>query len=339
MSNFNDLSAQIRSEFAQKQTAIQKRERTMRIVPIVILIALIVFFTILQPSFLSFTNIRSLMNQLSIPLILSLGITFVILMGCIDLSIDGVMGMAAAFTALFVIGDKTLADLGIFGLFIPVIISAVIGLVDGFIHVKFRIPTFIATFAMSSIAEGIAMMSYQGVPGNIDFEMLKGLATGDIGGLIPFTFIVSMIVFLLMYMIQQKTAFGRYLYAVGDNESIAKQTGINVGKVKMLAFMLAGACMGLAGMIGAGKIARGNVTVGADQLFPAMTAVVLGGTSLSGGKGGVVNTLIGAIIVAVLQNGLVMLSVSSTIQNAIQGVIILAAVAMTTVGNKRQINK
>lgn len=338
MSN-NDLSMIIRNEYAQKQQAQQKREAATRIFPVVIMVALFVIFSILQPSFLSATNIRSLLNQLAIPMILAMGITFVILMGSIDLSIDGTMGMAAAFVALFALSDIMIVNLGVFGLILPVIFCGAIGYLNGLIHVKCKIPTFMVTFAMSSIAGGIGLLSYKGVPGNIKFQLLKTISTGDIGGFVPYIFIISIAVFFILFILQRWTSFGRYLFAIGDNESIAQQSGINVDKIKMIAFAVSGCCIGLAGVLGAGKIARGTVAVGTDQLFPALTAVVLGGTSLSGGKGGVVNTLMGAITVTVLQNGLIMLGVDSTVQKAIQGVIILAAVALTTFSNVKQVTK
>lgn len=332
-------SMTIEGELAQNLKAQNQKNKIIQIVPIIVLIGLILFFVAMQPSFLSASNIRSLLNQLAIPLILALGITFVILMGSIDLSIEGVMGMAASFVALFVTSDKMIADLGVGGMILPVVLCGAIGGLSGLIHVKGKIPSFMVTFAMSSIAGGLGLLSYQGVPANISYEPLKTIANGDMGGVVPYTFIIAMAVFVIMLVIQRWTSFGRYVYAVGDNEMIPRLMGVKVDKVKIMAFVLSGLCIGLAGIIGAGKISRGTIAIGSDQLFPAMTAVVVGGTSLSGGKGGVVNTLLGAVIVTILQNGLIMLGVDSMIQKGIQGLIILGAVAMTVAGARRQVDK
>ena len=329
----------IAEEFSQKMKAQNAKSKVIQIAPVIVLIALMIFFMALEPSFLSAGNIRALLNQLSIPLILALGLTFVVLMGSIDLSVDGVMGLAASLVSLLILNDKNVVDLGFFGLILTIMVTGAIGLLSGFIHVKGRIPSFMVTFAMSSIAAGIGILSYQGIPANIEYPLIKEIANNDIGGLVPITFLVALGVFVITFIIQRYTSHGRYIYAIGQNENIPRVSGVNVDKVKILTFMLAGILIGVAGILSAGKLARGTILSGQNQLFPALTAVVVGGTSLSGGKGSVVNTLLGAAIVTVLQNGLFMLGVEPEIQTGVQGLIILAAVALSVTRGRKQVVK
>jgi ribose transport system permease protein len=330
----------IAEEFSQNLRSQNAKNKVIGIAPIIVLVVLMVFFVIVQPTFLSFDNIRALLNQLAIPLILALGLTFVVIMGSIDLSLEGVMGFSAALISILVASDKfPEPDLSWGGLVISVLACGAFGLLSGFIHVKAKLPSFMVTLAISNVAAGLGMLSYQGVPAFIKFDGLKDLVNGDIGGIIPFTFLVGAAVFLVMLIIQKYTSFGRYIYAIGDNEMIPRVSGVNVDRVKIMAFVLAGLCIGIAGVLSCGKLGRGTILSGQNQLFPALTAVVVGGTALSGGKGGMVNSLIGALIVTVLQNGLILMGVEPTIQTGIQGAIILAAVAVTVYRGRRVITK
>ena len=143
----------------------------------------------------------------------------------------------------------------------------------------------------------------------------------------------------MAYIIQEKTAFGRCLFAVGANEKIPKMSGVNVERVKILAFVWAGLCIGLAGVIGAARLGQGTILVGRNNLFPTMTAVVVGGTLFSGGKGGVLNTLFGVLIVTVLNNGLVLLGIQAELQKGIQGMVIVIAVVASVMRSRKLISK
>jgi ribose transport system permease protein len=156
---------------------------------------------------------------------------------------------------------------------------------------------------------------------------------------IPFITWVALIMLLVCIFIQEFTAFGRYIYAVGTDESILHAVGVSVNRVKVKVFMLAGLCFGIAGMLGAIRLGQGQIGVGTGLMFPAQTAVVVGGTSLAGGKGGVINTIVGVLIMTVLANGLLIIGVNPYIRTGIEGVIILVAVALTVAHGAKIISK
>ena len=336
MSNATDLS--IAEEFAARVRRENQRNRITQIAPIIVLLVIIGIFGILNKDFISGTNFITILAQLSVPLIVSLGVTFVVLMGSIDLSVDGIMGLTAAVVSLMVLNTKTGLNLGIIGILITVVIGAAAGFTTGLIHVKAKIPSFMVSFGMSSVAAGIALITYSGIPATIKDTMLRGIALNKFLG-IPVLTWIAFIVFVVAFILQEYTPFGRYVYAIGDDESIPRQAGINVDRVKILAFTWSGLCIGLGGIIGSARLGRGTVLVGKGNLFPVMTAVVVGGTALSGGKGGVLNTLLGAAIVTVLQNGLVLMGVDPYFQAAIQGVIIIIAVAFSVTRGRGSVMK
>ncbi len=324
----------IAEEFSLKIKEERRKAKVIQIAPIIALVALIVFFGIVNEGFISFYNFVAILSQLAIPLILALGLTFVILMGSIDLSVEGVMGLTGSVVSLLVLNNKTPFDLGLMGIFIAMLIGPIVGLITGLIHVKAKIPSFMVTFGMSSVAAGVALLSYGAIPATIADPVFIYAAKNTFLGL-PILTCIGLVVFAIAYIIQEYTAFGRYIFAIGDNESIPRQSGINVDRIKILVLVWCGFCIGLAGIIGAVRLGRGEVLIGKGNLFQAITAVVVGGTALSGGKGGVANTLLGALIVTVLQNGLILMGVNPYVQAAIQGIIIVSAVAFSVMrGNK-----
>ncbi len=320
----------ITEEFAEKVRRDNLKERIMQIAPVMVLLLLIVVFSIAcGRNFASTDNLVAILNQLAIPLIIAFGLTFVIMIGSIDLSIDGTVGMAGSLMAVFVLNSQFPGmNMGVWGALLAVLTSVVIGFIVGLVHVKLRIPSFMVTFAFMYICRGIGMLSYQGHPPTINDPMFVALAKASFIG-IPFITWVALLMMALCYFIQEYTAFGRYIYAVGTNESIPRAVGVSVDKVKIQVFTLAGFLFGVAGVIGAIRLGQGQVGIGDGLMFPAQAAVVVGGTSLAGGKGGVVNTIVGVMIMTVLTNGLVLLSVNPYVRTGIQGLIILVAVILT----------
>ncbi len=329
----------IAQEFDAKIKSENKRMKIMQIAPLLVLAALVAFFTAVRGSaFASPENLDAILNQMAIPLLISIGLTYVILIGSIDLSIDGVVGMSAAFMSLLVLNNKNANDLGLFGILIAIAACVVIGLIIGLVHVKVKIPSFMVSFSFMYIALGLAMLSYGGIPAKItDPGIVEIPKTAFFG--IPVITWVSFGVLLIAYLIQEYTAFGRHMYAVGTSENIPRMAGVNVNKVKILVFIFAAACYGVAGVLGAIRLGQGQMQIGVGTMFPAQAAVVVGGTSLSGGKGGVLNTLIGVIIITVLENGLVLMGVSPYIKTGIQGLIIIVAVALTVMRSNKTICK
>jgi ribose transport system permease protein len=320
----------ITEEFAEKVRRDNLKERIMQIAPVMVLLLLIVVFSIAcGRNFASRDNLVAILNQLAIPLVIAFGLTFVIMIGSIDLSIDGTVGMAGSLMAVFVLNSQFPGmNMGVWGALLAVLTSVVIGFIVGIVHVKLRIPSFMVTFAFMYVCRGIGMLSYQGHPPTINDPLFVALAKASFLG-IPFITWVALLMMALCYFIQEYTAFGRYVYAVGTNESIPRAVGVSVDKVKIQVFTLAGFLFGVAGVIGAIRLGQGQVGIGEGLMFPAQAAVVVGGTSLAGGKGGVVNTIVGVLIMTVLTNGLVLLSVNPYVRTGIQGLIILVAVILT----------
>ena len=329
----------IADEFIIRTEREQKKEKLIRIMPALVLLALILFFSIACPgSFFTLYNLKTILNQLSITLIISLGITFVILTGSVDLSVDGVVGLAGSLVSVLVLNNKYTTNLGMLGVLLSILAGVACGFVSGFIHVRFKISSFMVTYAMMAIAKGFAVMSYDGQFANILDPFLLSVPSLSFLG-IPLITWISIAVLLIAWLIQSKTAFGSYMYAVGTNESVPRMTGINVGRVKILAFMWAGGCMALAGILAALRLGSGVVDIGEGQYFPAQAAVVIGGTSLAGGRGGVLNTLVGSLVITVLNVGLLLMGVNTYIRSGLQGLIIVIAVALTVYRNHRIICK
>jgi ribose transport system permease protein len=329
MQKENLAAMTITDEFAAKIKADNQKEKFMKWAPLLVLVCLIIVFSIARgTAFASLNNLVAILNQWSIPLLVALGLTFVIMLGCIDLSIDGTVGMAGSIMSVLVFNSRNGNNLGIWGILIAVLCSVIVGFLVGIIYVKLRIPTFMVSFCFMNICMGIAYLSYAGKPAVIQDTFIKGLTKTSFLG-IPFITWVALAVLALCYYVQEYTAFGRHIYAVGTDETIPKAVGVNVDRVKVKVFTLAGLCFGIAGVVGAIRLGQGQAAIGNGLMFPAQAAVVIGGTALTGGKGGVVNTVVGTLIMTVLENGLTMLGVNPYIKTGIQGVIILIAVILT----------
>jgi ribose transport system permease protein len=334
-------SLTIHDEFVLKVLQTNRKDRIMRFAPMIVLVALVIVFSIVCGSdFASVNNFAAILNQLAIPLLVAIGLTFVIMIGSIDLSIDGTIGMAASILSVFVLNNRLSFNFGLGAVVIAVGASAIIGLLIGTIHVYLRIPSFMVSFAFMWICSGIGILSYQGRPLTIMDPMLTAIPGMSFLG-IPFITWIALIVLFICIFIQEFTAFGRYIYAVGTDETVLRAVGISVNAVKIKVFVLAGFCFGIAGVLWAIRLGQGQVLVaGATGLmFPAQTAVVAGGTSLAGGKGGVIQTIVGVLIISVLDNGLLILGVNPYIRTGVQGIIILIAVALTVARGAKVISK
>lgn len=319
----------ITDEFAAKIRSDRQKEHLMKWAPVMVLVVMIIAFTAFMGSaFFSVGNLINILNQMSIPLMVALGLTFVIMLGSIDLSINGTVGMAGSLAGVFLLNTRGNLDMGVWGLVLAVFCSVLVGFIIGVVHVKLKIPSFMVSFAFMNICIGIGMLSYGGIHPIIQDPFFSEIPRMDFIG-IPIIAWVAIVVFAICYYIQEFTAFGRHVYAVGTDETIPRAVGVNVSRVKIMVFSLAGFCFGMAGVVGALRLGQGQVGIGANLMFPAQAAVVIGGTALSGGKGGVRNTLVGVLIMTVLFNGLTMVGINPFIRTGIEGVIILIAVILT----------
>lgn len=334
----DDANISVAEEFAQEIRDEMRKGKWLQWSPIIILAVLVVFFSVTTKAFFSVSNLLNLLNQLALPLIISVGVTFVILMGSINLSVEGLMAMAGSVFSVLVLNNHNDSDLGLWAVPVVLLLGALAGLAVGLIHIKLKLPSFMVTYAASFVFIGISLLSYGGIPSSINDKFFLELPTKSFL-YIPVITWVALVVFLIAYLIQKKTAFGQYIFAIGSSEKVLHSVGVRVNRVKVLVFVFSGVCLAFAGIISAIRLGRGEVLLGKGMMFPAFTAVVLGGTPMSGGRGGILNTLIGAITVTVLQNGLVMLGVNPYIQSGIQGIIIVIAVIVSVRRGSRVVNK
>jgi ribose transport system permease protein len=303
-----------------------------------VLVVLCIVVTLISPRFFSPLNLANLARQSSILIILSLGVSFIIMMGGIDLSIEGVMAISSVIVAYLVLSIKNENSLGVLGILIAVGMATLMGFINGTIHTRLRIPSFMATLGMLSVGVGLATWLSGGIDIRILDPLLNSWAKENTGPIPNLTFF-ALALFLLALFLEKYTRFGRYIRAIGGAEDRARLAGIPVNRYKILAFTIAGFFYGIGGVLNSARIGAGTASVGQGQLFAAITAVVVGGTALTGGTGGVVQTLVGALIVTVIGNGMVMAGVHNYIQLAVHGVIITVAVTLTLDRNKLPIIK
>lgn len=293
--------------------------------PFLGLIILVAIVSILNPAFLEPLNILNLLRQISINALIAFGMTFVILTGGIDLSVGAILALSSALTAGFIVSglDPILA------IIVGCIIGAILGMINGLLITKGKMAPFIATLATMTIFRGLTLVYTDGNPitglgSNYAFQLFgRGYFLG-----IPVPAITMLLTFIVLWVLLHKTPFGRRTYAIGGNEKAALISGIKVPSVKIMIYSLAGFMSALAGAILTSRLNSAQPTAGTSYELDAIAAVVLGGTSLSGGRGRIVGTLIGVLIIGVLNNGMNLLGVSSFYQSVVKGIVILIAVLL-----------
>jgi ribose transport system permease protein len=296
--------------------------------PVAVLLGLCLVIGAVNPNFFSKFNIVNMLNIAAIPLVICMGATFVILMGSIDLSAEGVIAICAVAASMLVANDLTGAAIGLFSVPVAIVLGGTIGLLNGLIHVKFRIPSFMTTLGMGFAAIGVATAILGGVMVRITDTGFRNSLSLSRPLEIPAAVWIAAATVLAALVIQERTRIGRWLYAIGTDEATARNAGIPVERTRILIFGIAGMFYGLAGALSAAQIGRGHALIAQDRLFTAITAVVVGGTALSGGVGSVLNSVIGVFIVIVLNNGMVIMGVEPYVQKGVQGLLIIAAVAL-----------
>ena len=297
--------------------------------PVLALAVLWVGFSLADARFADPTNIRTLASQAAVPLILATGLTFIVVQGSIDLSIEGVMAACSLCFALLVRNNRSGFDFGYAAIPASMVLGAGFGAVNGLLVVGLRVPSFMATLGMWSITSGVAMLISAGEPPQIKDMALRTWALGDSFG-VPRLTIVAAVFLAVGYVLQTYTRFGRYSYVIGGSEEIARLSGIAVDRFKVLAFAFGALSAGLAAALESARLGLGHVEIGANQMFLTVTAVVIGGTSLIGGSGGVIHSAIGVLILTELSSGMIYVGVSPYMQTAVRGAIILLAVTAAT---------
>jgi ribose transport system permease protein len=326
------------STSATDAPAAPRRARLAAWAPVAVLVALCAIIAFINPNFLSLGNAVRISQTAMIPLVLGIGATFIILMGSIDLSVEGVLTAAAVVLSMLVLNGANPNDYGLIGVAAVLCVGALIGSINGIIHVYLRIPSFMVTLGTWFIGVGAANALLGGMAIRITDPTIRGLAIQRFMGF-PWGVWLALACLLVAIVIQNHTRFGRYLYALGGGEDLAALSGINVRRVRIAAFTLAGVFYAIGGILAAAQLGLGNAQIGTGRLFTTVTAVVVGGTALWGGSGGVLQTLVGVLIVVVLANGLVLMGVPPSVQIGVQGLMIIAAVALSIDRRKTRVVK
>lgn len=303
--------------------------------PPIALVVVFLVFSVLSPEFRTLGNVQNIMDTASVLAVVTCGITFVLLMGSIDLSAPGIMGASAIAVALLVANNRNDNDLGLAGVLIAVLLAAILGCVSGLALVLLKVPSFMTTLGVSAVGLGIATLMFGGVQPNITDEMLASLAVDRLLGFSYLTWLAVACV-VVGYLIQRYSRLGRYAYAIGGAEEVLALSGVRVAPYKVAVFTLAGAFYGLAGVMVTSQLSAGLVQAGKGYDFAAITAAVVGGTLLTGGRGGVLHSAVGVLLVTVLTNGLVQIGVSPYWQGGVQGLIVVAAVAAAVIPQRRR---
>lgn len=296
--------------------------------PAAVLMGLCIVVGIINPNFFSPANAVRMLNTAAIPLVICMGATFIILMGSIDLSVEGTVALCAVAASMLVANDLTGLAIGLWSVPAAILLGGLLGLLNGLVHVKLKIPSFMATLGIGFAGIGIATAILGGVMVRIaDNDFRNWLSLGRLFD-VPAAVWIAAIAVAVAWVIQERTRIGRWLYAIGTDEQTARNSGIPVERTRILIFGIAGMFYGLAGALSAAQIGRGHALIAQDRLFTAITAVVVGGTALSGGVGSVINSVIGVFIVIVLANGMVLMGIEPYVQKGVQGLLIIAAVAL-----------
>jgi len=315
------------SKVAVEKKNLDFKELLIKYKTLVGLVSLIAIVAVLSPSFFTVSNLLNVLRQTSINAVIAAGMTFVILTGGIDLSVGSILGFSGAMAAsLLVSGQNMLVAVPL-----SLTVGTGIGFLNGVIISKGKLQPFIATLATMTILRGATLVFTDGKP--ISFGSSEGaLAFSNIGGGnlfgIPNPVLIMIAVFLICYYVLHQTKIGRYTYALGGNEESTKLSGINTDKVKIFVYTVSGLLASVAGIIITARLFSAQPNAGSGYELDAIAAVVLGGTSLTGGKGKVGGTVVGALIIGILSNALNLLNVSSYFQMIAKGIVILIAVLL-----------
>jgi len=318
------------------------KEMFKKLQPLIALAVMVAALAVLSDKFLTFANQRNILLQISVNLCLSIGMTLVILTGGIDLSVGAMLGLAGAVAAGLLKNGLRLKAFGVVLQFTPfgaivagVLVGLALGGFNGLAITRFRLPPFVATLGMLSIARGLTMLWTGGFP-ITDLGPKFGFIGAGFWLGVPMAVWISAALVVVFHVVSRHTTLGRYTYAVGGSEKATAFSGINVKRVKIWIYALGGALAAVAGLIVTARLDAADPKAGLGYELDSIAAVVIGGTSLSGGRGSILGTVLGCLIIGVLNNGLFLLDVSPFWQQVVKGLVILAAVAADKMGSRRE---
>ena len=308
----------------------------------VILVLLIIIMSATTRGFFTVNNMFNILRNISLQGCIAFGMTMVIICGEIDLSISSTVALTGVLIGIV---SGKLAGLAIMpieyaaviGILLALIISALTGLFNGWLLTRFKMPSFIITLAMMNVLYGLAAIISRGFPVTTLPEWFNVIGAGRLFNVIPLPAIVLLLVFIVIFVIIGYTKFGRSVYAVGGNAEAARLSGINVVKVKMLTMMTIQICACISGILVSAQVMAGSSTFGKGWEMTAISAVIIGGTSFTGGIGKVSRTMVGLIFLGVIINGMTLLNVNEYAQYVVRGLLILVAVLINTIQTQRKV--
>ena len=316
------------SSFSQLSDSYRTRIRRMGQYGLFVAFILVcVVLSITTPKFLTVQNLMIIVTQVSINALLAFGVTFIIITGGIDLSIGSMVAVTGVVAASFARADS-------YPVIVPVLMGLLAGIgfgaFNGFVITRSKVPPFIVTLGTMTIGRGLALILSKGRPISNLSDSFNFIGGGKILG-VPTLILFLLIAFVICSIVLRKTVLGRYIYAVGGNEQAARASGIQPNQIKMVVYTLCGGLSALAGILLTSRITTGQPNAGAGFELDAIAAAIIGGTSTSGGSGTMTGTLIGALLIGVISNGLDLLNVTSYYQQVVMGAIIIGAVVLDSV--------
>ncbi len=306
------------------------------------LIILVIAFTIMDNSFVNPSNLKNLLSDSAPLMIMAGGMTFVLLLGSVDLSVGAVCSVANVLVVRLMIEFSASMNQSPMAIVLAYILAALFGILAGiilgFVHVKLKVPSFIASLGFMSVWRSVALLVSE-APVSMPKVLWPSIEWAKVTffEVLGLPLVLAIVVIVLFHVVQTRTPFGKYIMAVGGNERTARMAGIPVDRTKMLAFVAAGLCAALGGIFLAAKLKSSAPTVGNDFTLLVIASVVLGGTALTGGRGKVLGTVIGVFVTSIIRNGMNIVGVDVFWQNIVFGLVILGAVALTIDRNQRNI--
>jgi ribose transport system permease protein len=319
---------------AKKGIAKKSKDRIMYFISFLAIFLLIIIFTSMESSFVNKANLSNLLSDTAPLMVMAAGMTFVIMLGSIDLSTGGVCSVANVLVVKYITELSSQISniylVAVIAYTIAIVFGILAGLMMGFLQAKLKMPSFIASLGFMSIWKSVALLISE-APVSIPKVGWTTINWAKIDfGIVGLPLILALVLIVFFYIMQKRTVFGKSIMAIGGNERAARMSGISVAQTKIMAFMINGFCAALGGIFLAAKLKSSAPTIGDAFVLLVVASVVLGGTALSGGKGSVAGTILGVFTVAIIRNGMNIVGVDVFWQNIVFGLVVLGAIAITT---------
>ncbi len=325
----------MKKEITGEESAAMKAQRRKNFIAkygsLIALVLMVVIISLIKPRFVSFINLRNMFRLASINGLLAVGMTFVCLTGGIDLSVGAVMGCAGMYSAYF--AQESMGQPAIVAILVGVAMGLVIGIFNGICVAYLKVPAFVGTLGSMSIAKSLTFLLTDAKPIPKLSEAFKFIGGGMVGGVFPIPIIIFAIILAACFLLLYKTRYGRYVFAVGGNANAARVSGINTKRIIASVYVLSGVLSALAGVITSARVTSGVTNTGEGYETDAIAMVVIGGTSLAGGKGRLWGTIVGIMLMICLTNGLDMLGVGAYYQMMVKGFVVILAVMLDSLSS------